>query len=285
MEIFRPPLTNRRSLRLIAAALLGLSVAAAWASIGRTTPSSSPPLALPPSLDLWMVQAKEPGRVSVVPSPGRRDQKALRLQVLPGDTNVAGSGPGADRADAMIGSSLTDAVEGREQWWAWSTYFPNDYHPTPATAWNGFLDFHNTGDTGLANIGFQVNAHYAAPRLEMTVYGDTPSRPPSTFTLGRVRRVQWYDFILHVVWSSNPRVGFVELYLDGRRIAGPQRRPTLYAGQSAYLKLANYREAGQEPSAILVAGVRRTKSYASAVRGFRPFAAWARRLTLNPARR
>jgi hypothetical protein len=275
----------RRTVALAAIALAGFGAAALWATTGRSAgASSSPPLALPASFDVWTVQAKDQSRGSIVPSPGRIGQSALRLQVLPGDTDVAGSGPGAERADAMVSASLTDAVEGRSQWWAWSTYFPADFNPTPQTAWNGFLDFHNTGDTGLANIGFQVDTHYADPRLEMTVYGGSQAAAPSTFVIGRIRRLQWYDFTLHVVWSSDPALGLIQLFLDGKSIAGPARRATLWPGQDAYLKLANYREAGPAPSAILTAGVLRTTSYAAALRSFAPYAKWAR-IALKQLRR
>jgi hypothetical protein len=270
-------------LQLAAAGLvLATSLAGVWADFGRSTSASamreSGPLTLPPSLTLWMPQEKESGRVSVVKSPGRARQLALRLEVKPGDTDVAGSGSDAERADAMIGATLTDAVEGREQWWAWSTYFPSGYRPTPSTAWNLFLDFHNTGESGQANINFLADSHFDPPQLQMTVYGgaSADSAPQSTFRLGPARRNQWYDFALHVVWSSNPRVGSVELFLNGRRIVKQVHRATLYAGQGAYLKLANYREAGPQPSAVLAAGVRRVESYAAAVRSFAPYSAWAR---------
>lgn len=269
------------------AALLGFAVAAGCASGGKTASlSSSPPLSLPPNLDLWMVQAKEDSRVSVVPSPGRPGQSSLRLEVMPGDTDVAGSGTGADRTDVMVPASLTDAAEGREQWWSWSTYFPTDYNPTPSTAWNLFLDFHNTGDDGQANINFLANTHLNPAMLQMTVYGgrSPQSAPQTTLSLGRIHRDQWYDFTLHVVWSSDPHIGVVELFLDGRRIVRPLHRATLYAGQQAYLKIANYREAGPQPSAILTAGVRRARDLEGALRGFRPFARWARLLTLSPAK-
>lgn len=281
----------RFSLRPVAAlgalAIMGFSLGAFFVTDGRTAPSSSsPPLSLAPGLPIWTVQAKDLSRASVVPSPGRAGQAAMRLEVMPGDTDVAGSGSNADRTDAMIPASVTDAAEGRDQWWSWSTYFPADYHPTPSTAWNIFLDFHNTGEDGQANINFLANAHVNPAMLEMTIYGGSSvaNPPQTTLKLGRIHLNQWFDFTLHVIWSSNPRLGLVELYLDGKRIVRPLRRATLYAGQQAYLKVANYRQDGPQPSAILTAGVRRSSSFADAVRGFRPFALWARRLTLHPAR-
>jgi hypothetical protein len=254
---------------------------ACQASSGENGVALSPPIALPASLSVWEPQAKEDSRVSVVPSPGRPGQSALRLLVLPGDTNVAGSGPDGDRTDAMVGATTTGGVEGREQWWSWSTYFPSDYNPTPSTAWNGFLDFHNTGSSTMANVAFEADSHFDPPRLEMSVYGGAAPAKQRLFRIGRLRREQWYDFILHVVWSSNPRRGLVELFLSGRPIVGPVRTATLYSGEGVYLKLSNYRLAGPMPSAILHAGVRRSTSYADAVNGFASVAGWARRLELH----
>ena len=190
---------------------------------------------------------------------------------------MAGSGAGAERTDAWLPTKLTDAYEGREQWWSWSTYFPADYQPAPSTAWNCFLDFHHTGDTGQANINLLVDTHFSPPVMELTAYGADTGQ--ATYKLGSVVRERWYDFSLHVVWSASPRVGLLELYLNGRRVIRPQHRATLYAGEGAYLKLANYRMVGGADSAILTANVRRTRSYAAAVRGFAPFSDWARKST------
>jgi hypothetical protein len=265
----------------LAATVTATAVAAAAITAGGSpsgaTLSQSVPLTLPSDSTTWSVQAKEPGRVTIVPSPGRPGESALRLNVKPGDTEVAGSGADAERTDVMIPSTVTDAREGREQWWSWSTYFPADYQPTPSTAWNIFLDFHHTGESGQANINLLADTHFDPPVMELTAYGAHTDQ--ATFKLGPVLRGRWYDFSLHVVWSAKPRVGLLELYLNGRRVIRPQHRATLYAGEGAYLKLANYRQAGGGDSAILMARVRRTRSYAAAVEGFAPYSAWARRIS------
>ncbi|MBA2536063.1 MAG: heparin lyase I family protein [Actinobacteria bacterium] len=41
--------------------------------------------------------------------------------------------------------------------------------------------------------------------------------------LARLRRARWYTFTLHVKWSSNPSVGFVEVWLNGRKVV-PKRQ-------------------------------------------------------------
>lgn len=231
-------------------------------------------LKLPADLARWIVQAKESSRVSVVPSPGRPRRLALRLQVDPGDTEVAGSGSDGERADVYVGTSVTDGYEGREQWWAWSTFFPSDYNPTPSAAWNLFLDFHNSGDKGQANIGFQVDTHFDPPKIQMTVYGGSLDARERRFTIGKLEREVWYDFVLHVRWSPSRRHGFVELYVNGERVVRRRALATLYPEQNVYLKVANYRLASSQPSAIITEGVRRGESYADVVRGFPDASRW-----------
>jgi hypothetical protein len=282
-------LRNRPRLqRLLAVAATAAFITAAISvSLARTAPGSrlSPPLSIAAGSNAWSIQAPSDNLATVVPSPGRPGQNALRLQVLPGHAEAVGHSS-ADRTDAMIGAALTDAVEGREQWWAWSTYFPSDYNPTPSTAWNLFLDFHDTSPSGQANINFLVNAHFNPPVLQMTVYGgpSPDGAPQTTRRLAVLRLNSWYDFILHVVWSSNPHIGLVEVFLNGRELGRPLHAATLYSGQGAYLKIANYREAGPAASAILTAGVRRVRSLAAAADGFSPFDLWARRLTVGAGR-
>jgi hypothetical protein len=49
---------------------------------------------------------------------------------------------------------------------------------------------------------------------------------------------QWYDFVYHVKCSSDTD-GFLEAWLNGQQLLN-YAGPTLYTGQSCYLKLANY---------------------------------------------
>lgn len=84
----------------------------------------------------------------------REGRYALRVEVRPGDNRVAGSGNG-ERTELLIGSQATDGQEGREAYWAWSTFFPSGFD-APMGAWNVFTQFHNSGTTGQANIQFDI---------------------------------------------------------------------------------------------------------------------------------
>src|SRR5690606_26214060 len=74
----------------------------------------------------FSVQQKTSGRATIVNGTGRDGSTAVRLHTEPGDTNVAGSGSN-ERNDLSLGTSRTDCSEGKEQWWAHSVLFPNDY--------------------------------------------------------------------------------------------------------------------------------------------------------------
>jgi hypothetical protein len=56
--------------------------------------------------------------------------------------------------------------------------------------------------------------------------------------IGVPARNTWYDFVYHVRWSSGSD-GFFDAWVNGVRKLS-HRGPTLYAGQGAYFKLANY---------------------------------------------
>jgi Polysaccharide lyase len=66
-----------------------------------------------------------------------------------------------------------------------------------------------------------------------------------------LQREQWNDFVLHVKWSSDPKVGFVELYHNGK-LALPQRKvATQFSGQRNYLKLGLYRNETISPEGVV----------------------------------
>lgn len=52
---------------------------------------------------------------------------------------------------------------------------------------------------------------------------------------------RWYDFVLRVKWSANPRVGFYELWIDGKPVVPFGHSATLYTDNSAYAKEGIYR--------------------------------------------
>ena len=191
------------------------------------------------NFDQWSfgVQQKDPSRATIVTSPVRQGRYAARFEVQAGDNNVGGSGSG-ERAEALIPTSQTGAGEGVEQWWAWSTYFPSDFASGDGK-WNFFAQFHHTGSTGQSNLEFTVADHNTL--MLITNSGDPFTPTERNYALASLGRGRWYDFVLHVRWSSDPSVGFVETFVNGSVVVPRTALPTLYPGQSVYFKQGFYR--------------------------------------------
>jgi len=192
---------------------------------------------------------------------------AVRLHTEPGDNNVNGSGA-HERNDLILNQSRSDGYEGREQWWAHSVLFPDDYvdppESTPSTWHFGLVaDFHHTSNAG-GQANFQI---MAMPRTAIAPgrptglnfqinHGDPLNPTQHTVHIGPVVRNVWYNFVYHVKWTSGGD-GYFKAWVNGD-LKMDYSGPTLYAGQGVYLKLANYHTAFGQASSVVHARVLRS---------------------------
>ncbi len=70
-------------------------------------------------------------------------------------------------------------------------------------------------------------------------------------------RGRWYDFVFGVRWSANPRVGWIELAVDGRVVIALTHTATLYRGQGVYFKQGFYRAPYAGVSRVYQGGITR----------------------------
>jgi len=204
---------------------------AAWSCMFASTPTDCG----------FSLQAAASNRATLV-TQARDGNNALELTTQPGDSNLFGSGT-SERADLELGPSSSYCNQGQEEWWAHSLLFPDSYVVPPAGAiwnWGVVFDFHHTGPTGQAN--FQIVS--LPTGLEFWIAGGptvvTGTSDPGFYSLaiGTVVKNQWYDFVYHVKWSSGSD-GFFQAWINGQLVLNFSG-PTLYVGESCYLKLANY---------------------------------------------
>jgi hypothetical protein len=190
----------------------------------------------------------------------------VRLETLPGDQGIAGSGR-AERADLALSPGATGCSQGEEQWWTHELLFPDDYALPVASGadpwpWGVVFDFHHTGSEGQAN--FEIDVAGKPPGLQLAISGGpvvstgAPGSPTRHFPVGPVVRNHWYEFAYHIRWSSE-RDGSFDAWVDGRRVL-EYRGPTLYTGQGCYLKLANYHTPVGRPVAVVHARVLRAST-------------------------
>jgi hypothetical protein len=210
------------------------------------------------TLSQWSaLQAKDASRATVQSTVVHQGRYATRIEVRPGDNNVAGSGTG-ERTEVYASRTTTDGYEGQETYWAWSVFFPSSFD-APGGAWNAFTQFHHTGSTGQTNIHFAVDDMSSLVLRAMG--GDFANPVRKDFTLAPLQKGRWYDFVFHVKWSPNPGVGFVQVWVNGAEVVPKTMTPTLYPGEGVYLKQGYYRSAYSGTTVLYLDGTRKGSSY------------------------
>lgn len=209
-----------------------------------------------PWLDGMHQQEVAPGKITLVNVGGRN---ACRLHTEPGDT-LYGTAD-TERTQLKLPQELTDGYEGRNQWWAWSTWFPDDF--TIGTAyWYVVQDFHHA-----SNSGNQSNFHVDATRgdgetLRFRLYGEgMDQKKPHEQIIGPIKRNQWYDFVLNVRWTSKAD-GFSQAWVNGKKVLD-YKGPTLYKDDGVYGLWTNYHEAMGKPTSIIHSRIVRGKTWQS----------------------
>jgi len=181
-------------------------------------------------------QMVDPNRLLVVTSPVTQGRYAMKTTVYQGDDPIDSSG---NRNELV---QMTNEASGSEYFYKWSTMFdqsfPSERH------WQLFTQWHQADDFG------------GSPPVEFYVYGEEMrlnigGSPGVQVWQAPLARQQWRDFLFHVKWSSDPKVGFVELYLDGKLVMPKRYIATQYPGQLNYLKVGLYRDEVIEPVGIV----------------------------------
>jgi hypothetical protein len=237
---------------------------------GATTPSAgatgvAPPSPVPPAAKPLWQGGFETGSFSqwkgldgnlqqqdryfgLVSSPTAEGRYAFRSTV---DAGAVAAGEAGQRSMVLLypsnnaSQNATGAFEGSERWYRTHFYFPSDFKPSPGTAWNWLVQWHNWPD-GIccANLAIAVDAEKGGEKVSLRVMGGGDQAHPAEnndliteknpagklqWFVGdpALRRNHWYDSVVHVKWSADPSKGYVEWWLDGRLIVSTAF-PTLY---------------------------------------------------------
>ncbi|WP_257453963.1 heparin lyase I family protein [Archangium lipolyticum] len=164
-------------------------------------------------------------RLQVVSSPLRQGRYALKATVRQGDDPINASG---NRNELV---RMTREPTGSEYYYKFSTMFASDF-PSVKT-WQLFTQWHHEGGSGSPPVEFYVYSE----EIRLNIGGD----PGVIVWKTPLVRSQWQDFILHVKWSPDPSVGFVELYHNGKLVLPKRYIATQYSGMVNYLKVGLYR--------------------------------------------
>jgi uncharacterized protein (TIGR03382 family) len=157
-----------------------------------------------------------------VTSPVAEGRYALKATVKQGDDPINASG---NRNELVYVSYET---VGSEYYYRWKVMFPADY--PSVRAWQLFTQWHHDGCCGSPPVEFYVYGE----EIRLRVNG------ADVWTAPLVRGV-WHELTFHVKWSSDPSVGFAELWHNRERAMPKRNLATMYAGMKNYLKLGLYR--------------------------------------------
>jgi hypothetical protein len=59
--------------------------------------------------------------------------------------------------------------------------------------------------------------------------------------LAPLQRGHWHDFVMHAKWSSDPGVGFLEIWIDGKNVLPKHMAANKYPGMRNYMEAGLYR--------------------------------------------
>jgi hypothetical protein len=124
-------------------------------------------------------------------------------------------------------------TSGRTVWQHFSILFPSRFRATLGD-WNWFTEWHN--DEGFKghvrsefpNLCWTIRNSRGVGRIAMRIIGGQSRAPRTIWVMGpRLKRNHWYDFLVRTTWSASASQGFVQWWLDGKRMFSKQAA-TLY---------------------------------------------------------
>src|SRR5256885_7924869 len=77
--------------------------------------------------------------------------------------------------------------------------------------------------------------------IEICMVDQATSDCRETIELAELRRGHWHDFVMHAKWSSDPSVGYLEIWIDGVNVLPKHMASNKYPGMQNYLCIGLYR--------------------------------------------
>lgn len=218
------------------------------------------------NLTQWARAWALPGGIKVVSRPRHSGSFSAKVVVRPGDWVYDSDKPGRNRAELVWG---TPDTKGTDAWYAWSVFFPRDFRAT-VDGFNLFTQFkdHVTSRESKPMLSFGVKTSDRPWRIRVQTNGGRRCPPHGggcsnkTRMIGRLRRGVWDEYILHVKWSPDPDIGYIQVWRNGRRVIRKLRTATMYedsSGDNVLLKQGLYRRASNVTSVLFLDSARRFK--------------------------
>jgi hypothetical protein len=227
-------------------------------------------------LSQWQIFQGPPASFKIVRRPKVEGRCAAALTVGPWAVNGL-INPEADGA-TWYELASPYGTDGHGVWQHFSVQFESGFKATPGE-WNIFAEWHD--DKGwqkfheipfeYANLVWMIRTPpriQRGARIGMRIMGGPATAPRTVHANGPLLRTgRWYDFLAYTIWSPDPTKGWVEWWLDGKRIYS-HHLATLYTRpdgtvSTVYFGEYNYRLHASWNSTIYFDGTRLGRTRAS----------------------
>jgi len=187
-------------------------------------------------------------QIQVVQDPVNEGRYAARFEVKYGDVM---NGYSDERALLSPPSTLWED-EGNERWYRWQIMWPQDYAgdypkwdelgtPSSRSVGGWVVEWHHDAaggvETGSAPLYFGANN----TSIKMCLVDQATSACRENLELAPLQRGHWHDFVMHAKWSSDPSVGFLEIWIDGQNVLPKHMTSNKYPGMRNYMLAGLYR--------------------------------------------
>jgi Polysaccharide lyase len=191
-------------------------------------------------------QLVRPEQMQIVQDPANEGHNAARFEVKYGDVM---SGYSDERALLTPPPTLWED-EGSERWYRWQVLWPEDYkgdYPkwdqldsarSPA-GW--VVEWHHDANGAVENGSVPLYFGANDTNIKMCLVDQATSTCRENLDLAPLQRGHWHDFVMHAKWSSDPSVGFLEIWIDGKNVLPKHMTANKYPGMRNYMEAGLYR--------------------------------------------
>ena len=193
-------------------------------------------------------QTIRPQQIQAVESPTVQGRYAARFEVKYGDVYRSYS----DSRSLMTGPTTLWEDEGNERWYRWQAMWPADWvgsypkwdelaNPNARSAAGSLVEWHHDANGGIETGSAPLYIGADDSNLWLCLVDQATSTCRERPNLMPMQRGHWHDFVLHAKWSSDPSVGFLEIWIDGVLVMPMHVTSTMYPGMRNYLIVGLYR--------------------------------------------
>jgi hypothetical protein len=135
--------------------------------------------------------------------------------------------------------------EGDEGWFGFSYYLAPDF-PNPSDAWYDLTQWWSPAG-GSPPLELAIPAG-SSDFMIQGGWGSPLGHRLSSRDLGPVTTGRWIDWVVHIVFSSDPAKGTVDVWRDGTRVVSGWKPTggTLYPGAASYIETGIYRQTSDD---------------------------------------